>query len=245
MKSKKVIISILSVATFSLMAVVVLTNQNDQSFVSNADGTTIVKTLSASELQKCTFEPYTFNKKTDSRKFKYEMSGGKFIEGAILFGDCEYQFVGNNLSEPFGIDNQSKGNKNADFHIFFSVHGLTRAEFYYTAQLDKALEYGSIGSQEKIKFTDKSGNGLYEELATQTYSSITSTEAGETNFYKQVVNGGGINIVDTRVYSDNIKRGKEVDVTLNAVVFQLNAFTIPKTYKITYTLTKVVLTYTC
>lgn len=243
MKSKKALISILGVATFALTSAFVFATKNTQSYISYADGTVIQKTLNPSDLQQCTFESYTFNGKTNSRKFKYEMSGGKFIEGAILFGDCEYQFVGNNLSEPFGIDNTSKGNQNSNFHIFFNVHGLTRAEFYYTAQLLTPLDYGSIGPQEKIKFTDKCGSGLYEELKDKKYSDITNNE--NTGFYKQIVNGGGMNITDTEVHSDSIKRPKEVDVTLNAVVFQLSAYTIPMGKKLAFSLTKVVLNYTC
>lgn len=242
MESKKALFSIFGVTTLALMALFVFVSQDSQSNVSYADEPYIVKTLYPADLQQCSFEPYTFNGKTNSRKFKYEMSGGKFIEGAILFGDCDYQYVGNNLSEPFGINNTSKGNQNSDFHIFFNTHGLTRAEFYYTAQLNEAYNIG-IPLNERVKLTDKCGSGLYDVLSTQTYSNITKYK-GETDFYKDG-NAGGFELKTTQVYTGDIYRPKQCVETLNAAVFQLNATTIPKGYSITFTLTKVVLRYTC
>lgn len=242
MKNKKILLSIAGVISVSLMAAIVFTNQDTQSYISHADEPYIEKTLNSNELQQCTFEPYTFDKKSNSRKFKYEMAGGKFIEGAILFGDCNYQFVGNNLSEPFGIDNTSAGNQNSDFHIFFNAHGIKRAYFYYTAQLNQAYNIG-IPLNERVKLTDKCRSGLYEELNNQTYSNITKN-VGETDFYIDK-NEGGFELKTTQLYTGDIYRPNQSDKTANAVAFQLNAFTIPKTYKITFTLTKVILRYTC
>lgn len=243
MKVKQLLISIASVVTFALVAVVVATNQNTQSLPSFADPAYKEETLNAAKLATCTFSAYKFDNKNDSRKFTYSMPGGKFIEGAILFGDCGYQYVGANLSEPFGINNTSGGNKDLDFHIFFNAHGLTRAELYFDVKLDK--DYGiGITLNYGIKLSDKCADGLYEELKNKNYSIITERKNGTTDFYKDETIGS-FGLKSANAVSEDIKRPNQYAGTINAAALQFNAFTIPPTYGVIITLTKVVLRYTC
>lgn len=249
MKVKQLLISIASVVTFALVAVVVATNQNTQTLPSFADPAYKEETLNAAKLATCTFSAYTFDKKNKSRKFKYEMSGGKFIEGAILYGGAgdgsDYQFVGDNLSQPFGMDNTTGGWQYPNIFIFFNAHGLTRVDFYFNAQLNKSTEPGTtVVYNYWIKLTDKCANGLYTELDKQTYSKIKQTVA-ENDFYKDGTTGGSDELKDTNPKSEHPYRPNQYAGTINAAVLQIEAFKVPANTKFSITLTSIVLRYTC
>lgn len=245
MKVKQLLISIASVVTFALAMVVVATNQNTQSLPSFADPVTKEETISGAKLASCTFSDYTFDKKSKSKKFTYSMSGGRFIEGAILYGDVDYQFVGTDLSQPFGMDNTTAGWQYPNIFIFFNAHGLTRVDFYFNAQLNKSTEPGtSVIYNYWIKLTDKCANGLYTELDKQTYSKIKQTVA-ENDFYKDGTTGGSDELKDTNPKSEHPYRPNQYAGTINAAVLQIEAFKVPANTKFSITLTSIVLRYTC
>ena len=180
----------LSVAGLFSLGLVALTAtaQSRLSMPSLADKPVNEVTLDTSELAKCSLSAYTFDGKTDSRQFTYSMAGGKYMEGALLYGDCDHQSVGSVLSEPFVLDNSAQGTANAaDFHLFFSAQGLTSASFTFDIELDKDPPV-AVDFRFGAKFSNLCGEGLYGALSGRPYhkdapSNGIAEDWGATDLY--------------------------------------------------------------
>ena len=202
--------------------------------------------IGPTEFAGCTFEDYAFGGKTDSKAFTYQMADGKYMEGAILYGDCQHQSVGTNLSESFELDNSKQsGENNGDFHIFFSAQGITYASFYFDIELDEAIGT-DLTFQYGIKYTNLCSSGLYSVLDEETdYSRVTSG-AGPI-FYN--AEGGSTNGKITAGSTTRTNVSYEITRTssnpANAVAFQVNPWGVPAGRKLTITLKSVTIRYTC
>lgn len=253
MKRKQAtLLTLVGVSALGLLAMVVGTHGR-QLIPSFAEPTNYSRFLGPTEFEEdCVFENYAFGGKNDSKKFKCELrdgehkKDGKYMEGAILYGDCDHQSVGANLSEPFVLDNSAQGGaNNADFHIFFSAQGITYANFYFDIELDEAIEtdltflYG-------IKYTNLCSSGLYSVLDEEAdYSRVTSgagpifynAEGGSTT--------GKITAGSTTRTNVSYSITRTSTDPANAVAFQVNPWGVPAGRKLTITLKSVTINYTC
>lgn len=244
----------LSVAgVFSLgLVALTATAQSLLSMPSLADKPVNEVTLDASELAKCSLSAYTFAGKTDSRQFVYSMAGGKYMEGALLYGDCDYQSVGSDLSKPLVLDNSAQGTANAaDFHLFFSAQGLLSASFTFDIELDK-LPPVAVDFRYGAKFSNLCGKGLYDELKDRPYHEETPSTGvvddwGATDLYQDG------NYTSTQ-FTTSVKElanetfSKAPDATYapySAVAFYVNAYSVPAGLTLSITLKSVTLRYTC
>ena len=122
-----------------------------------------------------------YNKDESDKKFTIDVGNGKYIEGAIIFRDCSYQYVGNNLLDAFGIKNTSNTSQAYNFNILFYFDKLTRFDVNYTAH---STVYNWIDYEIKFARDDK----LTED---DFYSSLDKVP------YKQIYERAGGNYGDT------------------------------------------------
>ncbi|MBE6134575.1 MAG: hypothetical protein E7179_01015 [Erysipelotrichaceae bacterium] len=245
MKRKQAtLLTLVGVSALGLLAMVVGTHGR-QLIPSFAEPKDYDRNIGPTQFAGCTFEDYTFGGKTDSKAFTYQMEDGKYMEGAILYGDCDHQSVGATLSQSFVLDNSDQGGANhADFHIFFSAQGITSASFSFDVELDKAPEVGqNIHVQASLKSSTLFSNGLYSGLSGEaSYSNITQ---GSGAFYN--AGSGSRDFYLTNASKKLEDCSKEItDIkSANAVAFQVNAFNIPAGRTLTITLKSVTIKYTC
>lgn len=122
-----------------------------------------------------------YSKDESDKKFTIDVGNGKYIEGAIIFRDCSYQYVGNNLLDAFGIKNTSNTSQAYNFNILFYFDKLKRFDVNYTAH---STVYNWIDYEIKFARDDK----LTEE---DFYSSLDKVP------YKQIYERAGGNYGDT------------------------------------------------
>lgn len=252
MKRKQAtLLTLVGVSALGLLAMVVGTHGR-QLIPSFAEPTNYNRYLGPTEFEEdCVFENYAFGGKNDSKKFKCELrdgehkKDGKYMEGAILYGDCDHQSVGANLSESFELDNSKQpGENNGDFHILFSAKGITYANFSFEIALDQAIAR-DLNFQYSVKFTNRCSSGLYDGLIGKTYSDVTAG-ANEDGFY----NAGGDSPSSKLISGQQIlEKSLAVEPTsgkgANAVAFQVNPWSLPAGCKVTVTLKSVTIRYTC
>ena len=256
MKRKQAtLLTLVGVSALGLLAMVVGTHGR-QLIPSFAEPKDYNRYLGPTEFEEdCVFENYQFDGESNSKKFKCELrdavtkeKDGKYMEGAILYGDCDYQSVGADLSKPFVMDNTNPNPvraNHADFHVFFSAKGITSANFYFDVELDQAPEVGKdLHVQASLKSSSLSefSGGLYNGLSGKTYSNITepagsfyNAGSGSRDFY---ITNVSKKLEDCSAEITDIK-------SANAVAFQVNAFNIPAGRTLTITLKSVTIKYTC
>ena len=258
MKKKKILLlSFTCVSALAVTAFMIGVNKDVAQIQLNADNTTT--TLGEDELATCVFSAYEFDGKNDSRKFKYEMEGGKYMDGAIVYGDCDYQNVGVNLSEPLVLDNSAQSGKNeADFHIIFSARGLKSASFTFDVSLTNPLTgIDYINVDFGVKFSERCTGDLYTELDKRHYHEYSNLSgvADEVDIEPLYVNSfytDGDNYTieldeDHQSYTDQpfSFTCEDNERTYNAVAFMMNAHGIYGGNTISFTLKSLSLTYTC
>ena len=122
-----------------------------------------------------------YNKDESDKKFTIDVGNGKYIEGAIIFRDCGYQYVGNNLLDAFGIKNTSNTSQAYNFNILFYFDKLSRFDIAYTVYSNV---FNDIDQQIKFSKDEK----LTED---DFYSSLDKVP------YKQIIERAGGNYGDT------------------------------------------------
>ena len=110
------------------------------------------------------------------KKFSIDVGNGKHIDGAIIFRDCSYQYVGDNLLDVFGIKNTSDESQAYNFNILFYLDNLTRFDIGYTAH---STVFNWIEHEIKFARDDKlTGDDLYSSLANVPYKQIVERAGG-------------------------------------------------------------------
>ena len=110
------------------------------------------------------------------KKFTIDVGNDKYIQGAIIFRDCDYQYVGENLLDVFGIKNTSDGDQAYNFNILFYLDNLTRFDLSYTAH---STVYSWIEHEIKFARDDKlTGDDLYSSLANVPYKQVIERAGG-------------------------------------------------------------------
>ena len=134
-----------------------------------------------------------YSKDESDKKFTIDVGNGKYIEGAIIFRDCGYQYVGNNLLDAFGIKNTSNTSQPYNFNILFYLDKLSRFDIAYTV-------YSNVFNniEQQIKFSK-------DEKLTEDdfYSSLDKVP------YKQIIERAGGNYGDTLFPGGNTAAGND------------------------------------
>lgn len=151
-----------------------------------------------------------YNKDESDKKFTIDVGNGKYIEGAIIFRDCSYQYVGNNLLDAFGIKNTSNTSQAYNFNILFYFDKLSRFDISYTVYSNV---FNNIDQQIKFSKDKKLTEGDF-------YSSLNKVP------YKQIIERAGGNYGDTLFPGGNTAAGN--DFNINQYIDDSN--TINKSY---------------
>ena len=115
----------------------------------------------------------TYMQGQSDKKFSIDVGNGKTIEGAIIFRDCGYQYVGETLLDAFGIKNTSDSDNAYNFNILFSMDKLLRFDVNYTIS---SSDYNWLEHQ--IKFGDLDNTDFYNNLGNIDYDWITERAGG-------------------------------------------------------------------
>ena len=134
-----------------------------------------------------------YSKDESDKKFTIDVGNGKYIEGAIIFRDCGYQYVGNNLLDAFGIKNTSNTSQPYNFNILFYFDKLSRFEINYNVYSNV---FNNIDQQIKFSKDEK----LTED---DFYSSLDKVP------YKQIIERAGGNYGDTLFPGGNTAAGND------------------------------------
>ena len=130
--------------------------------------------------------------KTD-KKFKIELDDGKYILGALIFGDCDHQFVGSTLGDAFGLDNLNIDSGNAiNFHLILSFEHVTSVTVNYDIKLeqkdgveDKSVECPFFGTKYKtLNPKPTTDDEFYNIITTAGYDKILNND--ENEYYDDV-----------------------------------------------------------
>lgn len=132
-----------------------------------------------------------YSKDESDKKFTIDVGNGKYIEGAIIFRDCGYQYVGNNLLDAFGIKNTSDTSQAYNFNILFYFDKLSRFDVAYTTH---ATVFNWIDYEIKFARDDKLTDDDF-------YSSLDKVP------YKQIYEHSGGNYGDTLFPGGNTAAG--------------------------------------
>ena len=163
-----------------------------------------------------------YNKGETDKKFTIDIGNGKTIQGAIIFRDCAYQYVGNNLLDVMGIKNKEYNSVAYNFNILFFFDKLTRFEISYTVH---STEYNWIDQQ--IKFGDLDSTDFYSSLGDVPYDWITERAGG--GYGKRLFPGGDMAggndfVINSSTRPDTITRAygwSLTDKTCNLVGYNL------------------------
>ncbi len=73
----------------------------------------------------------------EDRQFRIPLpnTNGKYVSGAVIFGDCGDQYVGASLGDPFGIDIDTGNNPAFNFHFVFSFQYIKSLSVTFTARI--------------------------------------------------------------------------------------------------------------
>ena len=124
------------------------------------------------------------------KKFRLNLSNGRYIDGGLIFNDCGYQSVGSTLGDPFMIDNTDTKANAYNFNVLFSLESSVGAIFNFTAETgdgqDASISYQVKHALPKPQY--QSAN-FYQTLESGTYSyhDLVSTPS-ESAFYSTADN---------------------------------------------------------
>ena len=116
----------------------------------------------------------TYTREGVDKKFTIDVGNGKTIEGAIIFRDCSYQYVGETLLDAFGIKNTADTSNAYNFNILFFMDKLMRLDVAFTAH---STVYNWIDFE--IKFGSLSGDDFYTSLGNVPYEWIIEHSGGD------------------------------------------------------------------
>ena len=120
------------------------------------------------------------------KKFRLNLSNGRYIDGAIIFNDCGDQSVGPTLGDPMKLDNTGNTGANAyNFNVLFSLQSTVEATFYF--DLHRGGEnLSSTSACLQVKHAKLKGDyhssDFYTILESTDYADLTKF-AGQGYFY--------------------------------------------------------------
>lgn len=182
-KQTTLIMAIAATAAIATIGTVALVKAPALNNFAQVKASTKSVTLNAEDLSKATFSDLDLAydaKKQYDKQFQIPLENGNFINGALVFSDCGHQFVGNNLSEPFGLDNSEQGSSNAfNFNFMFSFEkSVTKIEVNYTAIGSEGVSF-TYASRIRFSNEETDSTKFYDTLKTN-WGDITD---GSVNFF--------------------------------------------------------------
>ena len=251
MKNKKVLLLALSMTTVSAFGVCsfVLGSQKDASSTIAVEKSL---TLDENKLKSIAFDetPYDLSSTypggsdwnpNDNRSFSYEIGGGKYFEGALLFADCKHQSVGSTLGDPLVLNNGDQEGANAsNFNILFNIKGVYKLAYTYDVTLSKAATV-DITLKTSVKSSSGCPNGI-DGIKNYGYESLV----GPMGLFYTI--GGS---TDSVIAAGTTLSGfvHEFDfstsVDKNVVSLQSNAYSVPEGIDYSITLKSLTFYYSC
>ena len=140
-------------------------------------------TFSSSDLKTIALEDIKLkgDSKPADKKFRLPLGNGKYIEGAIVFNDCGYQYTGATLGDFFGINNTDTIANAYNFNILFSMENTERITVNYS--LRSGTNDGSVCSYFEMKYSNEfGGDGFYEGLETH-YNRVKEKHSQSSSLY--------------------------------------------------------------
>ena len=247
MENKKQIALLLTTALLATSATFLIVAAPNRSENINVEATQTTTTISKEKLNSIDLIDYEIKGHTD-KKFTITLDNGKYIEGAVLFGDCSYQSAPAKLGGMFQMDNSEQdGKNNANFNFLFNVHGIITIQYNFTFSLDKALvdDDQAFDTDYSIKFAYEGRNSsIYDELTSFDYDKLvcgytTGAIYDEGGSQKQRMNNGE----SSKTIPHSMTRTGTKDFSI--VATQVNAFNVPAGFIYYVQLNSIELTYSC
>ncbi|MCR5490657.1 MAG: hypothetical protein K6F32_00825 [Bacilli bacterium] len=207
--------------------------------VRNVGATEITTTITSDMLAATALETHawTFHDQTKAGegKFRIALDGGKYIDGAILYQDCNHQTLSSNLGGTFSLDNsgQSSAN-NLNFHFFFSVFGLKNVQTTFKYSI-------TTGAGQDCTFRTKffTQSSIEDYFSNRDYSGCVSDSSGQAFSSSYLF----------KLYSAENSYSHESDYSesskANIFAIQFHSNSVPSGAKASFALTQLELTYTC
>ena len=121
--------------------------------------------LDSEALKRIALEDIHLNpeKAVNDKKFRISLGEDKYIDGAIVFQDCNLQYTGSTLGDFFGIDNTGSESANAyNFQILFSLENTS--SFSFSINEKASIGNSSIYTLFQIKYGVFGGEDFYNNI---------------------------------------------------------------------------------
>lgn len=179
----KALLLFAATSALSLSLVILAASTLKTSTFSIAESSSGYVTFSSSVLKTIALEDIKLKGDSEpaDKKFRLPLGNEKYIEGAIVFNDCDYQYTGATLGDFFGVNNTDTKANAYNFNILFSMENTERIEVNYS--LRSGTNDGSVYSYFEIKHSNKiGGNTFYEDLKTN-YDKVKEKKSQSGDFY--------------------------------------------------------------
>lgn len=132
----------------------------------------------------------------NDKKFKIDLGNDRYLLGAMLFGDCDDQFIGSTLGDGFGLNNLENSKENAvNFHLVLSFQNVTKVTVDYHITLEQKAGVSNNAVDKpmlavKVKSLDAkptSDEAFYNLLTNDGYKGLLDNE--QNSYYNEVRNG--------------------------------------------------------
>ena len=223
--------------------------------IEKTSATETTKTFTNEQLKSVALEDHSFKNKAGDKKFSIDLGQGKYIEGGIMFHDCDHQVVGDTLGDDLTLDNSLQANANvSNFNILFNIHGVYSIDVSWSFSFDttNTMNYELRSS---IKFSNEGANGLYDaiENSTYTYQQLVDGNIGSAQLFwadgGSNPSGGKYKSYTTSTTSDTLDHSLTFDPSqkhFNIVAFQPETTcTVGAGVKYSVSLRSISFTYTC
>lgn len=185
--NKKILIPIATLSTVGVMSVAFLSKTPELKSVDVRADNSI--TLDSEALQQATLStlevPDNRNKTVvmkEDRQFRIPLPNGKYVSGAVIFNDCGHQYIGNNLAEPFGINNDTDTGQAFNFHFVFSLQHIKSISIKFTGKMTTSS-------------ADTDAQNFYIRTKTKSFDPYFATEKAFHDHLQDEDNGGYINLL--------------------------------------------------
>lgn len=135
--------------------------------------------LTNEQLRNVALVNHVFQEGKTDKIFRIPLDNGAYIDGAILFNDCDYQRTGATLGDAFGLHNPGPDSGTYNFNVFFSFQNVT--DISVSADICSDHTGGTEKTLMMAKFARIDGN-FHDVLGATEYSTLVS-RAGSGVFY--------------------------------------------------------------
>lgn len=202
-------------------------------------------TLDTTEkLQAITFSELDLGATRKDKQFQISLGNDKYINGALIFSDCGNQFVGDDLSDSFGLDNSEQTVSNAfNFNFLFSFeNNITDASVNFTVV--DTLNATSTTYAYRLRFAYK-----VDDDSSQFYTRIKDNLNDITRYESGFFNGNYTAYTEKLSSTEQSKSisGDKGTHNHNTIVdFNFNSQNhVPAKDKVTFQITSISFTYEC